>query len=147
MKKLDRKNQRDVQARATLRALRLQELLFGGGASAPADLPRSTPLGTSLPTGAGVNDLKYPDAAGELWRGLRRSISCLPGGIKMKKLDHKNQRDVQARAALRALRLQELLFGRGASASAGSTRSAALGTSIPMGAGVNEVKYPVEAGE
>jgi hypothetical protein len=65
MKKLDHKHQRDVQARARLRALRLQELLFGGGGSASADLTRSTPLGTSLPTGARVNDLKYPNAAGE----------------------------------------------------------------------------------
>jgi hypothetical protein len=80
-------------------------------------------------------------------RELLGSISCLPGGIKMKKLGHKHHRDVQARTTLRALRLQELLFGGGASAPFDLTRSAPLGTSIPMGTGVNEVKYPDAAGE
>jgi hypothetical protein len=65
MKKLDHKNQRDVPARATLRALRLQELLFGGGAAAPADPTRSARLGTSLLTGTGVHEVKWPDNRGE----------------------------------------------------------------------------------
>ena len=65
MKKLDHKNQRDVQARAGLRALRLQELLFGGGAAVPADPTRSALLGTSLLTGTGIHEVKWPDTGGE----------------------------------------------------------------------------------
>jgi hypothetical protein len=65
MKKLNHKNRHDVQAGAGLRALRLQELLFGGGASAPVDPTGGTPLGTSLQIAAGSNGIKYPDNGGE----------------------------------------------------------------------------------
>ena len=65
MKKLHHKNRHDVQAGTALRALKLQELLFGGGAPAPADPTGITPLGTSLQITAGSNGIKYPDNGGE----------------------------------------------------------------------------------
>jgi hypothetical protein len=66
MKKLEDKNQRDVPARAGLRALRLQELLFGGGASTPVPPTSQLPLGTSLPlAGSGGEPPKVPWGGGE----------------------------------------------------------------------------------
>jgi hypothetical protein len=65
MKKLDHKKQRDVQARAALRALRLQELLFGGGATVSADPTTGAPLGTSLSLETESVASKWPDDLGE----------------------------------------------------------------------------------
>ena len=66
----------------------------------------------------------------------------------MKKLDHKNQHDVPARGALRALRLQELLFGGGAASPLARTGGAPLGTSLPLAAEAPvKTKWPEELGE
>jgi hypothetical protein len=66
----------------------------------------------------------------------------------MKKPDHKKQRGVQARTALRALRLQELLFGGGAASPVAPTSGAPLGTSLPLATGTGgEGKWPYSLGE
>jgi hypothetical protein len=66
----------------------------------------------------------------------------------MKKLNYQNQHDVRARAALRAVRLQELLFGGGVASPVGPTSGARLGTSLPLATeSPVKTKWPDELGE